>query len=102
MLSNLFVSAEEIDSSRLLDTERIPTIRAGSVQIELADALDRYACWPAPTVIISDGAYGVGGFPGDPPTEDGLPAWYAPHIAAWSKHALPETTLWLWGVEVGW
>ncbi|WP_446404654.1 hypothetical protein [Coleofasciculus sp. C1-SOL-03] len=38
-----------------------------SVQIEQADALTRYWAWQAPTVIISDGAYGLGLFPGDPP-----------------------------------
>lgn len=78
------------------------TTKVGTVQLDLADALNRYASWPAPTVIISDGAYGVGGFPGDPPTSAGLAEWYAPHVAAWSKHALPETTLWFWGTEQGW
>ncbi len=68
----------------------------------LGDAREHYATWPAPTVIVSDGAYGVSGFPGDPPTQDGLPEWYAPHLAAWSKHARPSTTLWFWGTEVGW
>lgn len=72
------------------------------VSIELADAQRRYTSWSAPTVIMSDGAYGVGGFPGDPPTPEGLAEWYAPHAAAWAKAALPETTLWFWGTEVGW
>jgi hypothetical protein len=66
------------------------------------DALERYAEWPAPTVIISDGAYGVAGFPSDPPTTDGLARWYEPHVAAWSRHAIPSTTLWFWGTELGW
>jgi site-specific DNA-methyltransferase (adenine-specific) len=68
----------------------------------LGDALDHYAAWPSPTVIVSDGAYGVAGFPGDPPTHEGLAGWYAPHVAAWSVRALPSTTLWFWGTEVGW
>lgn len=25
-----------------------------------------------------------------------------PHAAAWARSALPETTLWFWGTEVGW
>lgn len=74
----------------------------GSVQLDLGDALDRYREWPAPTVIVSDGAYGVAGFPGDPPTVAELDAWYEPHVAAWSERALPSTTLWFWGTEVGW
>lgn len=72
------------------------------VQIERADVSTRYSDWPAPTAIVSDGPYGLNLFPGDPPTEDRLPEWYAPHIAAWTLYSLPETTLWFWGTEVGW
>lgn len=61
-----------------------------------------YHDWPAPDLIVSDGAYGVGGFPGDPRTPDGLEEWYAAHVAAWSKHAHPATTLWFWNTELGW
>jgi hypothetical protein len=67
-----------------------------------ADALSLYPSWPSPTVIISDGAYGLGLFPGDPPSTLGLPAWYEPHIAAWAQVASSETTLWMWNTEVGW
>lgn len=72
------------------------------VHLALGDALELYSTWPRPTVIIVDGPYGVGGFPGDPPTPEGLPSWYAPHVAKWSEFALPETTLWFWGTEVSW
>ncbi|XXU44711.1 DNA methyltransferase [Sorangium sp. So ce1014] len=70
--------------------------------LTLGDALEHYASWPRPTVIVSDGAYGVSGFPGDPPTHKELAAWYAPHVAAWSERALPSATLWFWGTEIGW
>ena len=53
--------------------------------IHNGDALDAYESWDAPNTIISDGAYGVGGFPGDPRTPENLGDWYAPHIEAWSK-----------------
>lgn len=66
------------------------------------DALAAYPDWPAPGCIISDGAYGVGGFPGDPRTPTDLGAWYRPHVEAWSKRAHPATTLWFWNTEVGW
>lgn len=66
------------------------------------DALDAYSEWDSPSVIVSDGAYGVGGFPGDPRTPEGLAGWYEPHVAMWSKHAHPSTTLWFWNTEVGW
>ena len=71
-------------------------------ELALGDALDFYDVWPTPTVIVSDGAYGVAGFPGDPPTPEGLVAWYEPHVAAWSRRAAPSTTLWFWGTEIGW
>jgi site-specific DNA-methyltransferase (adenine-specific) len=66
------------------------------------DALDAYENWPSPAAIISDGAYGVRGFHRDTTGVDDLPAWYLPHIEAWSRHATPATTLWFWNTEVGW
>ena len=45
----------------------------------MGDALDVYREWPAPASIVSDGAYGVGGFHGDPRTPDTLAVWYRPH-----------------------
>jgi hypothetical protein len=75
---------------------------AGGAELFLGDALDYYPAWPAPIAIVSDGPYGLSLFPGDPATPDELPEWYAPHVAAWSRHALPSTTLWFWGTEIGW
>lgn len=72
------------------------------IRIEYADSLSRYDSWQSPTVIISDGAYGLNLFPGDLLTHKGLSGWYAPHIAAWTKKSLPETTLWFWATEIGW
>src|SRR5438876_5065934 len=61
-----------------------------------------YAQWPSPTCIVSDGPYGVSGFPGDESKWASLAEWYEPHIEAWSQHASPQTTLWFWSTEVGW
>jgi site-specific DNA-methyltransferase (adenine-specific) len=74
----------------------------GGATIELADALDRYEHWEAPTAILVDGPYGVNGFPGDLPTPEGLAEWYMPHAAMWARHSLPSTTLWFWGTELSW
>lgn len=71
-------------------------------KIDNADALDVYHTWETPTTIVSDGAYGVGGFHGDPRTPDELGDWYRPHIEAWTKHSTLATTLWFWNTEVGW
>lgn len=66
------------------------------------DSLNVYESWPAPTVIVSDGGYGVLGFDGDTSDHLGLPEWYEPHIKAWSERATPQTTLWFWNSEIGW
>lgn len=66
------------------------------------DSLDYYAKWKSPTVIVSDGGYGILGFEGDTSDHIGLPAWYEPHIKVWAERALPETTLWFWNSEIGW
>jgi hypothetical protein len=77
-------------------------VSARPYEIFPGDALETYEAWPTPDCIISDGAYGVGGFPGDPRTPEGLADWYAPHVEAWSRLARPATTLWFWNTEVGW
>lgn len=76
--------------------------KVGQSFIECGDALVAYERWPQPVCIISDGPYGLGKFPGEPKTPDGLAEWYAPHIAAWSARARPDTTLWFWCSELAW
>lgn len=71
-------------------------------RISLGDALSHYSSWPDPITIISDGAYGIGGFKGDPTSPTDLPGWYEPHVRAWSARANSQTTLWFWNTEVGW
>lgn len=77
-------------------------VKVGGATIEMADALDRYEHWEAPTAIVVDGPYGVNGFPGDLPTSRGLAEWYMPHAAMWARYSLPSTTLWFWGTELSW
>lgn len=66
------------------------------------DSLKLYHTWDLPTTIISDGAYGILGFEGDTSDHLNMPAWYEPHVKAWSQFALPNTTLWFWNSEIGW
>lgn len=63
---------------------------------------EKYGDWPAPDLIVSDGAYGVRGFRGDTTGASGLVEWYKPHALAWAKSAKPSTSLWFWNTEVGW
>jgi site-specific DNA-methyltransferase (adenine-specific) len=72
------------------------------LHLAFGDSLDHYATWETPTCIVSDGGYGVLGFEGDTSDHLNLPAWYEPHVAAWAKHATPQTTLWFWNSEIGW
>lgn len=74
----------------------------GNVTFHDGNVLDAYPGWAAPDVILSDGAYGVAGFPGDPKTPAPLGEWYAPHIAAWTAAAKPSTVLFFWCTEAGW
>ncbi len=77
-------------------------VNYGNIHLFCGDSLDLYDLWKSPTVIISDGPYGVNGFPGDLKTYHGLAEWYEPHIKKWSKNVTPITTLWFWNTEVGW
>ncbi len=72
------------------------------VQVHHGNSLEFYESWPAPTVIVSDGGYGVLGFDGDTSDHLALPDWYERHIEAWAARATPQTTLWFWNSEIGW
>lgn len=72
------------------------------VELFCGNALSAYESWPSPTLIVSDGPYGVGSAHGDLSASKDLPAFYEPHVAAWSSAATLRTSLWFWGTEVGW
>lgn len=72
------------------------------IVVENGNFLEFYKNWKTPTVIISDGPYGVGGYPGDPKTVRDLGEIYRPFINAWSQSSTPNTTLWFWNTEIGW
>ncbi len=78
------------------------SVRRGCATIHFQPAEILYPQWPSPVCIIADGPYGVGGFPGDLHTSEGLVEWYHPHVEAWAAQATPRTTLWFWNTELGW
>ena len=47
----------------------------GKASLHFGRAEDFYAAWPAPICLISDGPYGVDGFPGDRRTAESLADW---------------------------
>lgn len=73
-----------------------------SVHIEFGDSLRLCEKWERPTVIVSDGPYGLASYPGDPATPEGLADFYRPFLKAWYERALPSATLWFWNSEQGW
>lgn len=81
---------------------KIKYYSASNVNLFCGDSASFCKNWPAPTVIISDGGYGILGFDGDTAFPSELVEWYEPHVKEWSAKALPETTLWFWNTEVGW
>jgi len=70
--------------------------------IEFGDSLTLCEKWPRPTVIVSDGPYGLGSYPGDPISPEGLADCYRPFLEKWYERSLPSTTLWFWNSEQGW
>lgn len=72
------------------------------IALHNADSLSMYPIWETPTVIVSDGAYGILGFEGDTSDHLKIAEWYEPHVKAWSTFATPTTTLWFWNSEIGW
>lgn len=67
-----------------------------------ADALNIIGELPPPTLIISDGPYGVSGYPGDLPSPKNLGTWYEPHIKLWTQKSTYRTSLAFWNTEIGW
>ena len=80
----------------------ISHFQRNGVSLYCGNSLDFYKQWDAPTVIISDGAYGIDGFEGDVNSHDLLSEWYEPHIKQWSKLSNTYTTLWVFNTEIGW
>ena len=99
MVAMELASPPDLSASK---ARRLPTYRNLGANLHHGDFLEVSEEWPSPTVIISDGPYGIGSFPGDPPSHEYLPEWYRPHIKRWAERALPETTLWFWNTEIGW
>lgn len=72
------------------------------VRIEFGDSYSLCPKWLPPTVIVSDGPYGLKSYPGDPATPEGLADFYRPFLRRWYDLSQPSTTLWFWNSEQGW
>ncbi|RWX45928.1 hypothetical protein VT99_12453, partial [Candidatus Electrothrix marina] len=62
-----FTSKKSADADSLYPQQTFQFAREGAV-VYLGDSLQLYKQWPSPTVIISDGPYGLGSYKGDPLT----------------------------------
>src|SRR5579863_9808002 len=72
------------------------------IKIYHSNFLECCASWDTPTVIISDGPYGISGFEGDMKSTEELQNWYDPFFDVWTSCSTPNTTLWFWNTEPGW
>lgn len=78
------------------------TFCKSDIVLECGDSLELCDKWDSPTVIVSDGPYGLASYPGDPPTPEGLAEFYRPFLEKWYRHANTSATLWFWNSEQGW
>lgn len=74
----------------------------GDARVDFGDSLSLCEKWSCPTVIVSDGPYGLNSYPGDPETPEGLADFYRAFLLKWHERALPSATLWFWNSEQGW
>ena len=86
----------------LANIDEISLATKGRATIQFGNCLSLCEKWPSPTVIISDGPYGLSSYPGDPPTPECLADCYRPFLVKWYEMSLPSTTLWFWNSEQGW
>lgn len=97
-----FESVQNRNKIEPLASHRVVQFIRDGATICLGDSLKMYKHWLPPTVIISDGPYGLGSYEGDPHTPENLADFYAAHLSEWSKYSKPNTTLWFWNSELGW
>ncbi|EAA8988743.1 DNA methyltransferase [Klebsiella pasteurii] len=102
---NKLIPGSTVGRGRSFTLEALPEVNEwsdGRAKIQYGNSMDFYRSWEEPTVIISDGAYGILGFEGDTADHSSIADWYEPHIEEWSKRATAQTTLWFWNSEIGW
>lgn len=105
MIETKHLPTSTVGRSKALKLDTVPQVNRwtdGDTHLFLGDSLTLYEQWESPTVIVSDGAYGILGFEGDTSDHLGVANWYEPHVAAWSRQASAQTTLWFWNSEIGW
>ena len=98
-------TASTVGRGKTISLDSEPTFtnwRNTDISLFYGDSLNYYSEWESPTVIVSDGGYGILGFQGDTSSHLNLSKWYEPHIKSWSEYATPQTTLWFWNSEIGW
>lgn len=98
-------AASTVGRGKVISLDSEPSFtewKDSEVSLYYGDSLKHYAKWRSPTVIVSDGGYGILGFEGDTSDHLKLPELYEPHIQQWSNYATPQTTLWFWNSEIGW
>ncbi|EDW0653412.1 site-specific DNA-methyltransferase [Salmonella enterica subsp. enterica serovar Weslaco] len=105
MTFNKIIPGSTVGRGRSITLDSVPEVNEwsdGLSTIQHGNSLELCNNWEEPTVIVSDGAYGLLGFEGDTSDHLAISDWYEPHIKEWSRKATSQTTLWFWNSEIGW
>lgn len=81
-----FAGRDELcDASDFPELTHGATFTQGASTIHFSPVEALYQEWESASCIISDGPYGISGFPGDCHTANSLPEWYEPDIQTWGS-----------------
>lgn len=81
-------------------THTVHHLKRGAIHVARAEAVYPSIADGSVTLVISDGPYGMGKAAWDRQKgEDGLRAWYRPHVEAWGRVCAADATVYVWGTD---
>ena len=81
-------------------THTIHHMPRGAIHVARAEAVYPTIADGSVSLVVSDGPYGMGKAAWDRQKgEDGLRAWYRPHVEAWGRVCAADATVYVWGTD---
>jgi len=81
-------------------THTIHHLPRGAIHVARAEAVYPSIADGSVSLVISDGPYGMSKAAWDRQKgEDGLRAWYCPHVEAWGRVCAADATVYVWGTD---
>ena len=81
-------------------THTIHRLPRGEIHVARAESVYPSIADGSVSLVISDGPYGMGKAAWDRQKgEDGLRAWYRPHVEAWGRVCAADATVYVWGTD---